>query len=917
MGGRCRSTPATGRPSGATTELEQLEAALDALAEEARSASRSRASRGSARRACSPSCAAAPRSAAASCSPGSATEFERDLPFSVWVDALDAYVASQELSLDEAWDAELGRRARGDPPVAARPARPAAASVADERYRAHRAVRRLLELLAADRPLVLVLDDLHWSDGASIELLGALLRRGPDAPVLLALAFRRGQAPARLVGRARGAVGAADRARAAQRGGGGASCSATSTRRSAAAIYRHGGGNPFYLEQLARAGEATVAPRSAAAASVDAAGVPRGRRRVAGRGARVAVAGRARAARGRGRRRRAVRARPRGGDRRAVRPPRARRARRAARPRPRAPDRGAAPLRLPPPARAPRGLRVGAAAAGGSPRTRARPRRSRRAGAAAGRARAPRRAVGRAGRRGGDRAAARGGRRGGGARAGRRGALVRGRAAAAAARRRGRARSTSASALASALRAARRARALPRDAARGDRAAAGRRARAARRADGAVRGGRALARPPRRGAPAPRARVGGAARPHRPRPRPRCRSSWRSTGSTSSTSSRRRRWAAARWRRRGRSATARSIAAAASALCLGETAAGRIDAAREHREEARAEVDRLSDDELAPRLEALYYLGWAETYLERYDDAVAHFERGIAIARATGDGRLLVPMMLGKNFPFEMQGRLAEAIELLRDGARGGAALGEPARALLGAVRAGLGALLRRRPRRRDRGVRGERARRSPPGRRRRSRTRGGGPGWGLGVAWFEPARSSAARAILLELGGDDVARTIPVERCFDWESLALVELARRERSRRPTAYARRAEEDAARLGLQLPAALAGRARAAVLLAARRAGRGGARRPSARPRPPTAIGARLQAAFSRSLAGPRARRRGRAHGGDRGAARGRERARRVRLGARARRDAPRAAQARRARRVARAGDRGRERASRR
>ena len=28
---------------------------------------------------------------------GSAAEFERDLPFGVWVDALDAYVASQEL----------------------------------------------------------------------------------------------------------------------------------------------------------------------------------------------------------------------------------------------------------------------------------------------------------------------------------------------------------------------------------------------------------------------------------------------------------------------------------------------------------------------------------------------------------------------------------------------------------------------------------------------------------------------------------------------------------------------------------------------------------------------------------------------------------------------------------------------------
>ena len=43
----------------------------------------------------------------------------------------------------------------------------------DERHRTHRAVRRLLELLAEREPLVLVLDDLHWSDGASVELIGA------------------------------------------------------------------------------------------------------------------------------------------------------------------------------------------------------------------------------------------------------------------------------------------------------------------------------------------------------------------------------------------------------------------------------------------------------------------------------------------------------------------------------------------------------------------------------------------------------------------------------------------------------------------------------------------------------------------------------------------------------------------------
>ena len=37
---------------------------------------------------------------------GCATEFEREQPFGAWVDALDAYTASQEHRLREAWDAE-------------------------------------------------------------------------------------------------------------------------------------------------------------------------------------------------------------------------------------------------------------------------------------------------------------------------------------------------------------------------------------------------------------------------------------------------------------------------------------------------------------------------------------------------------------------------------------------------------------------------------------------------------------------------------------------------------------------------------------------------------------------------------------------------------------------------------------------
>ena len=53
---------------------------------------------------------------------GSATEFERDLPFSVWVDALDGYVASQELRLQKVWDGEAVGELAGVLPSVARPA---------------------------------------------------------------------------------------------------------------------------------------------------------------------------------------------------------------------------------------------------------------------------------------------------------------------------------------------------------------------------------------------------------------------------------------------------------------------------------------------------------------------------------------------------------------------------------------------------------------------------------------------------------------------------------------------------------------------------------------------------------------------------------------------------------------------------
>ena len=129
---------------------------------------------------------------------GSAAEFERDLPFGVWVDALDDYVASQELLAGDGVDGEWLADLSGVLPSLRREGPASAPGLGDERHRAHRAVRALLERIAARKTLVVVLDDLHWSDAASIEVLAALLRRGTRAPVLLALGYRSGKAPAKL-----------------------------------------------------------------------------------------------------------------------------------------------------------------------------------------------------------------------------------------------------------------------------------------------------------------------------------------------------------------------------------------------------------------------------------------------------------------------------------------------------------------------------------------------------------------------------------------------------------------------------------------------------------------------------------------------------------------------------------------------
>ena len=93
----------------------------------------------------------------------------------------------------------------------------------------------------------------------------------------------------------------------------------------------------------------------------------------------------------------------------------------------------------------------------------------------------------------------------------------------------------------------------------------------------------------------------------------------------------------------------------------------------------------------------------------------------------------------------------------------------------------------------------------------------------------------------------------MPVERCFDWETLTVASLALGSVGE-ADAFACRAEDDARRLPLRLPTALAARARAAVLLAQDEPLEA-ARLARASAEDAAAIGARLQAAFSRGLEG--------------------------------------------------------------
>jgi len=188
---------------------------------------------------------------------GNAAEFERELPFGLVVDTLDEYLESLDpYAFHQLATEDLGELAGVFPALQSLDPGSAEPSTAAERYRAHRAVRGLIERLAVKQPLVLVLDDLHWADGASLELTSHLLRRPPRARVVVAFALRRGQEDRAIESEIESAIRRSDSVHRIELGPLAPADAEMLVDVSDSAerqlMYRASGGNPFYMLELAR-----------------------------------------------------------------------------------------------------------------------------------------------------------------------------------------------------------------------------------------------------------------------------------------------------------------------------------------------------------------------------------------------------------------------------------------------------------------------------------------------------------------------------------------------------------------------------------------------------------------------------------------------------------------------------------------
>jgi DNA-binding CsgD family transcriptional regulator len=104
-----------------------------------------------------------------------------------------------------------------------------------------------------------------------------------------------------------------------------------------------------------------------------------------------------------------------------------------------------------------------------------------------------------------------------------------------------------------------------------------------------------------------------------------------------------------------------SIAAALSSLALAEQSRTSAFSALA---EAQKAFDALSDEQLAERIYVSFYIGLAELRLERADDAFVHANRGLDVARMTGQGVTVTSWLAIASLALVMKGQVGEAARL-------------------------------------------------------------------------------------------------------------------------------------------------------------------------------------------------------------------------------------------------------------
>jgi DNA-binding SARP family transcriptional activator len=122
---------------------------------------------------------------------GKSYELEDGLLFGALVDVMrQALKAPGFAAVSDVWLAELSRLLPELVEQYPRLARAVDGAAAVGRRRFHEAVAQVLEALAYEAPVICVLDDLHWADDATLELVHYLARRLCAVPVLLVAGLR-------------------------------------------------------------------------------------------------------------------------------------------------------------------------------------------------------------------------------------------------------------------------------------------------------------------------------------------------------------------------------------------------------------------------------------------------------------------------------------------------------------------------------------------------------------------------------------------------------------------------------------------------------------------------------------------------------------------------------------------------------